>query len=129
MTVWPIMGGMETLDLNNDAALRQAMQTVLESSPDVYVQLNALRDWVNARFPTFDFYLEDVWNEVVEGETRIEYILRSRRTLNETDILGYDIYHNHRDAKGVWHLDDYIRSTRLLEDPQVLVDFINANRQ
>lgn len=107
----------------------QAMTDCLKGSPDLYVQLNALRDWVNANYPGFELYLEDVWNERTEGETHFEYILRSRKTLNETDVLGYDIYKNHRDAKGVWHLDDYVSSVRLIDDPQILLDFIKANSQ
>ncbi len=112
----------------DEAAAREAMRECLESSPDVYVQLNALRDWVNAHYPDFELYLEDVWNERQEGETWFEYILRSRKTLNETDVLGYDIYKNHRDAKGVWHLDEYVSSVRLMDDPQALITFLRANR-
>ena len=106
----------------------QAIQEQLNCSPDIYVQLNALRDWVNSHYPDFELYLEDVWNEKVEGETHFEYILRSRVTLNETELLGYDVYHNHRDAKGVWHLDDYQYSVRLIQDPHVILDFIAANQ-
>lgn len=105
----------------------QSMKDCLSSSPDIYVQLNALRDWVNAHYPDFELYLEDVWNERTEGETHFEYILRSRQTLNETELLGYDIYKNHQDAKGVWHLDDYVSSVRLLTDPMPLLDFIRDN--
>jgi hypothetical protein len=108
-------------------AAYEAMSACLASSSDVYVQLNALRDWVNAHYPDFELYLEDVWNERTEGETHFEYILRSRQTLNETELLGYDIYKNHRDAKGVWHLDEYVSSVRLIQDPQILLDFIAAN--
>lgn len=104
-----------------------AMQTCLDSSPDIYVQLNALRDWVNLNYPDFELYLEDVWNEKKAGETHFEYILRSRVTLNETDVLGYDIYKNHQDAKGVWHLDEYVSSVRLIRDPAILLSFIVAN--
>ncbi len=105
----------------------EAMQACLRSSEDIYTQLNALRDWVNQHYPDFELYLEDVWNERTEGETHFEYILRSRRTLNETELLGYDIYKNHRDAKGVWHLDDYVSSVRLMDDPMPLLDFIREN--
>ena len=105
----------------------QAMKACLESSPDIYVQLNALRDWVNAHYPNFELYLEDVWNERTEGETHFEYILRSRVTLNETELLGYDIYKNHQDRKGVWHLDDYVSSVRFLDDPMPLSEFIRHN--
>ena len=111
---------------DSDSAYR-AMKACLESSSDIYVQLNALRDWTNAHYPDFELYLEDAWNERVEGETDFEYILRSRRTLNETALIGYDIYKNHQDAKGVWHLDDYVSSVLLLNDPMTLIDFIRAN--
>ncbi|WP_373531308.1 hypothetical protein [Vampirovibrio sp.] len=105
----------------------QAMKACLESSADVYVQLNALREWVNVHYPDFELYLEDVWNERTEGETHFEYILRSRRTLNETEVLGYDVYKNHQDQKGVWHLDEYVSSLRILQDPRCLLDFIRDN--
>ena len=110
-----------------EQAACQAMQACLDSSDDIYVQLNALRDWVNAHYPDFELYLEDVWNERQEGETWFEYILRSRKTLNETDVLGYDVYKNHRDAKGVWHLDEYTHSVRLIDTPHSLIEFIRAN--
>lgn len=105
----------------------EAMRQCLASSDDIYVQLNALRDWVNANYPDFELYLEDVWNERTPGETHFEYILRSRITLNETDVLGYDIYKNHQDAKGVWHLDDYVKSVRVIDDPSELIAFIQEN--
>lgn len=112
----------------NEEAAYQAIQRSMTESPDVYVQLNTLRDWVNAHYPDFELYLEDVWNEKAEGETHFEYILRSRKTLNETDLLGYDVYRNHRDAKGVWHLDDYQYSVRLIQDPRVILEFIAQNQ-
>jgi hypothetical protein len=112
----------------DDQAAYQAMQACLESSPDIYVQLNALRDWVNAHYPDLELYLEDVWNERQAGETWLEYILRSRITRNETDVLGYDVYKNHQDAKGVWHLDDYVKSVRLIDSAKPLIEFIRANR-
>lgn len=118
---------MSTNHLPDELLAYQAMSTCLSGSTDLYVQLNALRDWVNANYPDFELYLEDVWNERTEGETHFEYILRSRKTLNETELLGYDIYKNHRDAKGVWHLDDYVSSVKLIEDPQPLLDFIREN--
>ena len=111
----------------DETAFCHAIRALMAHSPDVYIQLNSIRDWVNAHFPDFELYLEDVWNEKKEGETHIEYILRSKKTLNETDVLGYDIYQNHRDARGVWHLDDYVCSIRLLEDPQILWTFIQAD--
>lgn len=112
----------------DDQTALQAMQDCLTQSADIYVQMNALRDWVNAHYPSFELYLEDVWNEKTEGETHFEYILRSRKTLNETEVLGYDIYKNHRDAKGVWHLDEYVSSVRLLDNPGLLLEFIHQNQ-
>ncbi len=92
------------------------------------MQLNQLRDWVNANLPDFELYLEDVWNEHVPGETRFEYILKSRKTRNETPPLGYDVYKNHQDAKGVWHLDDYQYTVRDFKGPDELITFIQANQ-
>lgn len=111
----------------NPETAYQTMKDCLSCSPDIYVQLNALRDWVNEHYPDFELYLEDVWNERTDGETHFEYILRSRNTLNETELLGYDIYKNHQDGKGVWHLDEYVSSVRLLDDPKFLLDFIREN--
>jgi hypothetical protein len=96
---------------------------------DLYAQLNAMRDWVNIHYKDFELYLEDTWNERTEGETHLEYILRSRRTLNETDVLGYDAYLNHQDEKNVWHLDDYTHSIQLFETPDEIYDFIEYNSE
>jgi hypothetical protein len=96
-------------------------------SGDGYARLNAVRNWVNANCPGFELYLEDVWNEKVAGETHFEYILRSKKTYNETDVIGYDIYKNHQDASGVWHLDDYVETHILMPDLTPLVTFIQAN--
>lgn len=108
--------------------LYQSLENQLNASPDRYLQLNNLRDWINQNCPEFELYLEDVWNEKVPGETHFEYILRSKKTYNESDVLGYDVYKNHQDAKGVWHLDEYVKTVRLLEDPTPLVAFMEANQ-
>jgi hypothetical protein len=101
------------------------------SGADLYERLNNVRNWVNAHFPTFELYLEDVWNDHVPGETHFEYILRSRKTLDETPALGYDIYKNHQDTNGVWHLDDYTNSVLAHDSEQALFEalweFIQAN--
>jgi hypothetical protein len=101
---------------------------IQHSNRPVYDQLNTLRDWVNAHFGPqgFELYLEDVWNEHVPGETHFEYILRSKRTLNETTPIGVDVYTNHQDAKGVWHLGDYQSSRWLMTDPAPLLAFLMA---
>jgi len=104
-----------------------AIQQFMSSDNDSYQQMNALRDWFNQQFPTFDFYLEDVWNDNVPGETHFEYILRSRHTLNETPVLAYDVYSNHQDAKGVWHLGDYQTTTIHTKAIQGIIDFMTAN--
>jgi hypothetical protein len=104
------------------------MTAQLREAPDLYTGLNRLRDWTNRQFPDFELYLEDVWNDRTPGETHFEYILRSRKTYNETDPIGYDIYKNHQDKGGVWHLDDYVSSVLLMDDPAAeLVAFIQAN--
>lgn len=107
--------------------LRAQMTARWKSSDDLYVQLNRLRDWVNAHVPGFELYLEDEWNKRELGFTDLEYHLRSKRTYNELGPLGYDRYHNHRDAKGVWHLDDYVVSVKLMDGIDTLVDFIQEN--
>ncbi|MDX2084885.1 MAG: hypothetical protein SFZ03_05795 [Candidatus Melainabacteria bacterium] len=93
-----------------------------------YDGLNQFRAWMNEHFPDFELYLEDVWNDPEAGFTRIEYILRSLKTLNETPPIGYDRYYNHRDGGGVWHLDDYLDTTLLITDPLVLLNFVKENR-
>ncbi|MBY0451178.1 MAG: hypothetical protein K2X01_11195 [Cyanobacteria bacterium] len=110
--------------------IQDALQRIMADTPDAYAQLNSIRSWVNNNLaPEFELYLEDVWNDHVSGETHFEYILRSRRTLNETPALGYDIYLNHQDAKGVWHLDAYQTTVNgFPEALETLLAFIQANR-
>jgi hypothetical protein len=108
-------------------ALHKALWTPLHQSDDIYKNLNTLRDFVNQHFPDFELYLEDVWNDHQPGETHFEYILRSRKTYNETDVIGFDVYKNHQDANGVWHLDEYVYSKCLMADPSPLVTFIVEN--
>ncbi len=78
---------------------------------DLYTRLNQLRDWFNNQYTTYNLYLEDVWNDNADGETHFEYIVRSLVTKDETVALAVDIYLNHQDANGVWHLGDYQHST------------------
>jgi hypothetical protein len=107
--------------------LQHSINSILYSAADDYDILNTLRSWVNENVFDVELYLEDVWNEYVPGETWIEYILRSLNTKNETDRLGYDVYKNHQDAKGVWHLDEYVKTVRLIQNADALVAFISAN--
>lgn len=110
------------------AALSAGIQAQLESSADDYKVMNNIRDWVNAHCPDFDFYLEDAWNEAVEGETHFEYRLRSLDTYDESRVWGYDVYLNHQDQGGVWHLDDYQYTVRQVDTPDEIVAFILKNR-
>ena len=126
---------MSTPSLNNTAwgkeALKELLLNAIAQSDDLYTQLNALRDTFNQYVSNYDLYLEDVWNENVDGETHFEYILRSLDTLNETERLAWDVYLNHQDAKGVWHLDDYQHSVIRLPSLKATIDdiiqFIDAN--
>jgi hypothetical protein len=95
--------------------------------PSDYERLIHFRAWFNQQFPTFELYLEDVWNEYAEGETWLAYILRSLTTLNETEPLAFDKYTNARDAKGVWHLGDYYETEITLRDLNTLVRFMQEN--
>jgi hypothetical protein len=106
--------------------ITKSLTDLQQSYADDYERMNAIRNWVNANFPDFELYLEDVWNERTAGETHLEYILRSRVTLNETDIIAYDRYNNHQDEKGVWHLDSYQSTVVLIEDMQVLAKFLSC---
>ena len=104
------------------------------TSVDLYNRLNQARDWFNQfsilnrpdGYP-FEFYIEDVWNEYEEGTTCFEYIIRSLVTKDETAPLALDVYLNHQDAKGVWHLGDYQRSTLLIRDISSVAQFLKAN--
>lgn len=103
------------------------LNALVVATADRYTNLNAVRDWVNATFPAVELYLEDVWNEHAEGETHFEYILRSRKTLEETPVLAVDVYHNHRDEKGVWHLGDYMESRELVPLVETVRAFLSTH--
>ncbi|MEM0952391.1 MAG: hypothetical protein AAGI66_09675 [Cyanobacteria bacterium P01_H01_bin.74] len=105
-------------------ALTDKLTAVYSSYTDPYDGMNAMRHWVNDHFDGFELYLEDEWNVRTEGETHLEYILRSRKTLNETAVIAYDAYYNHRDAKGVWHLGNYIQTVVLMHDRSILAHFL-----
>jgi hypothetical protein len=97
----------------------QQLVTTALGAPTVYQQLNSLRDAFNALGTDFDLYLEDNWNDPVPGETHFEYRLRSLQTKDDIGPLGFDVYTNHQDANGVWHLGDYQRSYWCLDDGQI----------
>jgi len=81
---------------------------ILEPSPETaYADWEAFRAWFNVTFCYLDCFLEDAWNEHAEGETRLEYYVRSPKSKQEVGPLAYDSYSNHCDAKGVWHLGAY----------------------
>ena len=94
---------------------------------ELYKALNAFRDWFNQHFEGFEVYLEDVWNDNAPGETHFEYIVRSKITKNETPPLAADVYSNHQDERGVWHLGDYQHSKRSSHTSQSVIEFIQQN--
>jgi len=99
------------------------------SSPSADALYTAVTQWrteFNRDFPDCELYLEDVWNETVSGETHIETILRSRKTLNETPPLVVDIYHNRQDSKGVWHLEAYQTTRMLAFTPTLIIQFLGT---
>ncbi|MEB3287596.1 MAG: hypothetical protein VKJ04_08845 [Vampirovibrionales bacterium] len=109
-------------------ALYQEMQRILRFSHDeLFYRLSNLRDFVNQAFPTLEFYQEDLWNERILGETHLDSILRCKKSLYETEPFAYDVYKNHQDAYGVWHLDDYQKTVLLMSDTRPLVSFIFAH--
>ncbi len=115
-----------------EALFSQRVQAFLSAEEDDnYTRMNRLRNWFNGNFfPVFELYLEDVWNEASDGtlhpgETRFEYILRHTKTADETGVLAYDTYKNHQDAKGVWHLGEYISTTLLIQDAKPFLKLMN----
>jgi hypothetical protein len=80
------------------------------ASADLYTRLNQARAWFNNNVQGFSMILEDVWNETVEGQTTIDYQLRSLTTKDESLPLASDVYANRLDANGVWHLEAYQQS-------------------
>jgi hypothetical protein len=95
---------------------------------DLYTRLNLARDWFNTHVQGFALILEDVWNETVEGQTTIDYQLRSLTTKDESLPLGSDVYANRRDANGVWHLEAYQYSVLWVDaELSVVRDFLLSN--
>ena len=107
--------------------VRRHLGVLMTATLDRYTNLNAVRDWVNATYPAVELYLEDVWNDHAAGETHFEYILRSRQTLEETPVLAVDVYLNHQDAKGVWHLGDYVESRELVPVVETVTAFLTCH--
>jgi hypothetical protein len=103
------------------------------SPSELYDRLETLRSAFNKGFQhRFELYLEDEWNEYVEGETWLDYRLRSLRTLDEFPKLASDAYLNHQDAGGVWHLGSYqcthVHFEDTLERRQALHRFLESHR-
>jgi hypothetical protein len=116
----------------NETLLLTKLQSFLHHVPHdsahnserIYVSLNQLRDWVNHHIEGVELYLEDVWHERIPHKTCFEYLLRSLRTKDETDPIGYDCYSHHQDSQGVWHLGHYEYSTYLMPDLTPLILFL-----
>lgn len=113
-------------------AVCDALQTRLfgeGATPDLYTRLNEARAWFNQQGVGFDWYLEDEWNDPVEGETRIEYRVRSLRTLDDFGALAYDRYLNHRSERGVWSLGEYQDTHGLVESVEPLRRWMLADSE
>lgn len=113
--------------------LTQTLEAMLfKDEGDLYERLNAFRAWFNTTLPGYnlhyDLYLEDVWNEHAAGQTWFEYIIRSPKTKDEMPPLAYDVYLNHQDAGGVWHLGDYQHSKLAITSIQPVLDFITQTQ-
>ncbi len=89
---------------------------MLKGSEDLYTRLNQARNWFNANVSGFEIYLEDEWDVYEEGQTWFDYNLRSLKSKDELPPLASDVYLNHRDEMGVWHLGDYQSSHLRLQD-------------
>lgn len=95
----------------------------------LYHRLIDARNAFNMLFAKeFDCYLEDEWNEYAEGETWIEYRIRSLITKDEFPPIASDIYLNHQDEGGVWHLGDYQHSLVKLTTFEELALFLATHR-
>jgi hypothetical protein len=95
---------------------------------DLYHRLNQARDWFNASVSGFEIYLEDEWNVYAEGQTYFDYCLRSLETKDELPPLASDIYLNHQDAGGVWHLGAYQSSYLRIDDWNHVLYFLKYHR-
>jgi hypothetical protein len=110
----------------------KALQHLLfEQQGDLYTRLVEARAWFNTQgVGGYEIYLEDQWDEYSEGETRIEYILRSLLSKDEMpQAFAYDAYSNHRTEKGVWHLGDYRASHLVVTSVQPLLTFIRQDQE
>ncbi|MGE0200950.1 MAG: hypothetical protein AB7P76_08285 [Candidatus Melainabacteria bacterium] len=103
----------------------QALLTLLTTPADRYDGINAVRDWVNATYPTVELYLEDNWDGVDEGGMRFEYLLRDRVTRHETGVLVYDQHRARRDPGGVMHVGDYVETVLEAGPPETIVAIID----
>jgi hypothetical protein len=83
--------------------------------------LNLARTWFNTHVTGFTIILEDVWNETIDGQTTIDYQLRSHNTKDESTPIASDIYLNRKDLNGVWHLEAYQHSTLWVDDSMEMI--------
>jgi hypothetical protein len=105
------------MDASASKAIVENLQTLLlNEAEDLYTRLNQARNWFKANVSGFEIYLEDEWDVYEEGQTWFDYNLRSLQSKDELPPLASDVYLNHRDDKGVWHLGDYQSSHLRLHD-------------
>jgi hypothetical protein len=114
------------------SSAQQVVQTLqaflLNDAEDLYTRLNQARNWFNTTVSGFEIYLEDEWDLYQDGQTWFDYNLRSLNTKDELPPLASDVYLNHRDEKGVWHLGNYQSSHLRLEDWARIQRFLETHR-
>lgn len=94
------------------APYKSQFDALFTPGTDLYMALNAYRDWFNPRVANAEIYLEDNW---FKDKTTIEYILRSLETLDFV-ILAEDVYGNFI-AEGTLQLGPYQSSHWVVDDP------------
>ena len=102
--------------LTAEQIVEQLQALISTESGDLYTRLNQARNWFNETVLGFEIYLEDEWDVYEEGQTWFDYNLRSLKSKDELPPLASDVYLNHRDDRGVWHLGDYQSSHLRLQD-------------
>ncbi len=106
----------------------QLQSLLSDESFDLYTRLNQMRDWFNAHVEGFEIYLEDEWNHYQEGQTWFDYNLRSLISKDELPPLASDVYLNHQDEGGVWHLGDYQSSHLRITSWEPIIHFLKTHR-
>ncbi len=114
---------------NVESGIVAHLQSLIENEEiDLYTRLNQARNWFNAHVQDFEIYLEDEWNVYEEGQTWFDYNLRSLLSKDELPPLASDVYLNHQDDGGVWHLGDYQSSHLRIDSWETVEHFLKTHR-